>query len=71
MQGAVKLCAISQTRAQQNGQRLLAIELNAPGGDGATGTLVLPFGLALDSGVTFRCGRTRRSSEHRPERRVD
>lgn len=28
--------------------------MNAPGGNAVSGTLVLPFGLALDSGVTFQ-----------------
>jgi invasion protein IalB len=45
-------CAITQTQVRgENGQRILAIEL-APGADGGmAGTLVLPFGLRLDSGV--------------------
>ncbi|MDR6759249.1 invasion protein IalB [Mycoplana sp. BE70] len=53
-QGAVKRCALSQIQAQQNGQRVLALELNAPSDNTVSGTLVLPFGLALDSGVTFQ-----------------
>lgn len=53
-EGATKRCVLSQVQAQQNGQRVLAIELNAPNGNIVTGTLVLPFGLALDSGVTFQ-----------------
>jgi len=53
-QGTAKRCVFSQVQAQQNGQRVLAIELNAPSGNTVTGTLVLPFGLALDSGVTFQ-----------------
>lgn len=53
-QGTTKRCALSQQQAQQNGQRVLAIELNAPSGNAVAGTLVLPFGLALDSGVTFQ-----------------
>ena len=47
-------CALSQVQAQQNGQRVLAIELNGPSGNTVSGTLVLPFGLALDSGVIFQ-----------------
>ena len=49
-----KRCALSQ-RTQQNGQQLVAIEL-VPAGEGetATGTLVLPFGLALDAGVALQ-----------------
>lgn len=53
-QGNQKRCALSQVQAQQNGQRLLAIELNGPSGNIVSGTLVLPFGLALDSGVSFQ-----------------
>lgn len=53
-QGAGKQCAMSQVQAQQSGQRVLAIELSAPTGNTVTGTLVLPFGLALDSGVAFQ-----------------
>ncbi|MXO02422.1 invasion associated locus B family protein [Shinella zoogloeoides] len=53
-QGTVKSCVLSQAQVQQNGQRVLAIELNAPTGNAVTGTLVLPFGLALDAGVTFQ-----------------
>jgi len=54
MQGAVKRCVVSQVQTQQNGQRVLTIELNSPNGTTVSGTLVLPFGLALDSGVTFQ-----------------
>lgn len=36
------------------GQRVLAIELNAPSGNTVTGALILPFGLALDADVTFQ-----------------
>ncbi len=57
-QGTTKQCAMSQAQAQQNGQRVLAIELGAPAGDDVTGTLVLPFGLALDPGVTFQIDET-------------
>lgn len=53
-QGATKQCTMSQAQAQQNGQRVLAIELGAPSGNAVTGTLILPFGLALDSGVIFQ-----------------
>jgi invasion protein IalB len=52
--GATKRCTVSQAQAQQNGQRVLAIELGAPNGNTVSGTLVLPFGLALDSGVTLQ-----------------
>lgn len=49
-----KRCVMSQQQNQQNGQRVLAIELNAPDGNAVSGALILPFGLALDSGVTFQ-----------------
>lgn len=49
-----KRCVLLQQQNQQNGQRVLAIELNAPAGNTMTGTLVLPLGLALDAGVTFQ-----------------
>lgn len=49
-----KRCVMSQQQNQQNGQRVLALELNAPSGNTVSGTLVLPFGLALDPGVTFQ-----------------
>ncbi|HEV7322670.1 MAG TPA: invasion associated locus B family protein [Ensifer sp.] len=49
-----KRCVQSQVQAQQNGQRVLAIELNTPSENTVSGTLVLPFGLALESGVTFQ-----------------
>ena len=52
-QDAEKRCVLSQVQTQKNGQRVLAIELNAPSGNTVSGTLVLPFGLALDSGVTL------------------
>ena len=56
LQGDGKRCALSQVQAQQNGQRMLAIEFAAPREDEGkvAGTLVLPFGLALDSGVRFQ-----------------
>lgn len=49
-----KQCAMSQQQSQQNGQRVLAIELSAPSSNTVSGILVMPFGLALESGVTFR-----------------
>lgn len=51
-QDQARRCAFSQTLRQQNGQRVLALELT-PAKDGSlSGTLLLPFGLALDKGVT-------------------
>jgi len=49
-----KMCAISQQQVQKNGQRVLAVELSAPSGNRVSGTLILPFGLALETGVTFQ-----------------
>ncbi len=50
-----KHCLLQHRQNQQNGQRILAIEVVA-GADGTTaaGTLVLPFGLALDAGVSLQ-----------------
>ncbi|WP_416208084.1 invasion associated locus B family protein [Chelativorans sp. M5D2P16] len=45
--GKTKRCAFSQ----QTRQRVLAIELR-PENEGVRGTLVLPFGLALENGIT-------------------
>jgi invasion protein IalB len=50
-----KVCALSQQQTDKDTrQLLLAIELNAPAIDMAEGTLILPFGLALDRGVTLQ-----------------
>lgn len=48
-------CAISQTQVRgENRQRVLTVELTATeGGNAASGTLVMPFGLALDQGVVL------------------
>lgn len=52
-QGQARRCAVSQQQRQRNGQRVLAVEF-VPARDGAlAGTLVLPFGLALDRGVAL------------------
>jgi invasion protein IalB len=52
--GPVKYCALSQTQLHsQTRQRALAIELH-PEGDGVQGTLLLPFGLSLPSGVSYQ-----------------
>lgn len=54
LQEAGKRCVLTQTQTQQGGQRVLAIELNVPSGTKLTGVLVLPFGLALDSGAVLQ-----------------
>lgn len=52
--GTTKVCSLShQQFNKQNNQRLLAIELSSKTGDDATGTLALPFGLALAKGVNL------------------
>ncbi|RUZ16287.1 Invasion associated locus B family protein, partial [Mesorhizobium sp. M7A.F.Ca.US.007.01.2.1] len=52
--GATKTCSLShQQFNKQNNQRLLAIELSSKTGEDATGTLALPFGLALAKGVSL------------------
>jgi invasion protein IalB len=51
---SVKLCVLAQEQADsRTRQRMLALELQ-PSATGAQGTLVLPFGLALDAGVTLQ-----------------
>jgi invasion protein IalB len=47
-------CAISQQQTQQNGQRVLAIELRKGEGDAVSGNLVLPFGLLLETGAALQ-----------------
>lgn len=52
--GTTKVCSLShQQFNKQNNQRLLAIELSSKTGEDATGTLALPFGLALAKGVSL------------------
>lgn len=45
-------CSISQDQTQQNGQRLLAVEMQMRSDGSALATFLLPFGIVLDSGVT-------------------
>jgi invasion protein IalB len=53
-QEAAKACAMQQElRVQQSGQLVLAVELQ-PTASGATGNLVLPFGLSLAKGATYQ-----------------
>ncbi|WP_245517275.1 invasion associated locus B family protein, partial [Mesorhizobium sp. M1C.F.Ca.ET.196.01.1.1] len=52
--GTNKVCSLShQQFNKQSGQRLLAIELTTKTGQDAAGTLALPFGLALASGISL------------------
>jgi invasion protein IalB len=54
-QGAGKRCTMSQQQSDpQSHQRALAIELGGLSNDKADGILILPFGLALDNGVTLQ-----------------
>jgi invasion protein IalB len=46
-----RACSVSQDQTQQNGQRLLAVEIGARP-DGAFATLLLPFGILFEQGVT-------------------
>jgi invasion protein IalB len=49
-----KVCALSQQQTNKDtGQLLLAIELQAVSADRVEGTLILPFGLALERPITF------------------
>jgi invasion protein IalB len=48
------VCTVSQEQTQQNGQRVLAINLRTNGKDALTGNLVMPFGLLLDAGVSLQ-----------------
>lgn len=47
-------CAISQQLLRQDGQRVVAVELQTAPDDALAGNLVLPFGLHLDAGATLR-----------------
>lgn len=49
-----KLCGLSQEQQQQNGQRVLAIELQSNAENGASGVAVMPFGLKLNEGVKLQ-----------------
>ena len=54
-QNGTKVCALSQQQTDKDTrQLLLAIELNATAADTAEGTLILPFGLALERPVTLQ-----------------
>ena len=54
VQGPAKRCALTQEQVnQQSRQRVFAIELSTTG-DKLEGVLLMPFGLALDRGVTLQ-----------------
>ena len=52
IQDNVRACTVSQDQAQQNGQRLLAVELRPRPNGGLVGTLLLPFGILFEPGVS-------------------
>ena len=55
LQNEQKVCALSQQQTDKDTrQLLLAIELNTPAMNKAEGTMVLPFGLALDQPVMLQ-----------------
>ncbi|MER9300442.1 invasion associated locus B family protein [Mesorhizobium sp. M0621] len=49
-----RVCSLSQDQVQQSGQRLLAVEIARRADGSTTATLLLPFGILLDSGVTLQ-----------------
>jgi invasion protein IalB len=55
LQNGQKACTLSQQIMDKDSrQRILAIELSAGTPNAADGTLALPFGLALDKGITLQ-----------------
>ena len=52
LQNNQRACMISQDQLQQNGQRLLAVEIDANAGSTANATFLLPFGILFAQGVT-------------------
>ena len=52
----VKRCAVTQQQSdEKTKQRVLVVELQ-PRGDRAEGVLIMPFGLAIDKGVSLKAG---------------
>jgi invasion protein IalB len=47
------VCTVSQQQTQQDGRRVLAVELRTSD-EAVSGTFVLPFGLHLDVGITLQ-----------------
>ncbi|QKD02164.1 invasion associated locus B family protein [Mesorhizobium loti] len=54
MQDNARVCTVTQDQTQKNGQRLLAVELRVGQKGGVAGTLLLPFGILFDPGVTLQ-----------------
>lgn len=50
-----KLCVATQQQAQQNGQRVLAVEVK-PQASNTRFDVVLPFGLLVSEGITYQIG---------------
>ncbi|PSH56688.1 invasion associated locus B family protein [Phyllobacterium endophyticum] len=48
------MCVVSQQQMQQNGQRVMAIELRGKSDGTLSGNLILPFGLTLDAGAALQ-----------------
>lgn len=53
-QGTGKRCALGQEQFGQNRQRVLAIEVTPGDNNSLNGTLVMPFGLLFDPGITMQ-----------------
>lgn len=49
-----RVCIVSHQQLQQNGQRVLAVELRRKGDGALSGNLLLPFGLMLDAGAALQ-----------------
>ncbi|QKC82033.1 invasion associated locus B family protein [Mesorhizobium sp. NZP2077] len=54
VQDNARVCSLSQDQVQKNGQRLLAVEIQRRADGSTVATLLLPFGILLDSGVTLQ-----------------
>ena len=52
LQNNQRACVISQDQLQQNGQRLLAVQIDA--GSSTIATFLLPFGILFEQGVTMQ-----------------
>ncbi|KRB32890.1 invasion protein [Mesorhizobium sp. Root695] len=54
VQENARVCSLSQDQVQKNGQRLLAVEIQRRADGSTMATLLLPFGILLDPGVTLQ-----------------
>lgn len=54
VQGKTKRCVLLQQQTEKNGLKVLTIQLTPAADHGVSGTLVLPFGLLLSSGVKYQ-----------------